>query len=91
MNGLPILPNVPGKVFYDYEAQNNIYSLTAYSEDSNTILVLWHTDQEIDQDKLLEHIHYVNDLTIKTYHRSANDGQRHQKHLWTAWRLRNRL
>lgn len=67
MNGLPILPNVPGKVFYDYEAQNNIYSLTAYSEDSNTILVLWHTDQEINQDKLLDQIHYVNDLTLKTY------------------------
>lgn len=58
-----------GKIFYDYEAQNNIYTLTLYLENENQIIVLYKTtdDVTLDENEIIKQIHAVNDLTLNIY------------------------
>ena len=57
------------EIIYDFEAQENIYSISALYEHLHKLIMWYHVDNNelIDEQAILRKAHQINDLTITTY------------------------
>ena len=66
------LPKEPAdtEVIYDFESQENIYSISAFYVQLHQMAIWYHASDPkmVDEAAVLTRAHKVNDLTLKTYY-----------------------
>lgn len=57
------------EVIYDFEIQNNIYSITAFFEQEHKLVIYYHANDNnlVNEKAVLNKAHIINDLTLRTY------------------------
>lgn len=76
-----VLSSQASRIFYDFEVQSNIYSITAFFKQQKTFVIYYYLDptynKQIDHQKLkndvLKKAHKINDLTLQTYQKELGN------------------
>lgn len=57
------------EVIYDFEVQNNIYSITAFYEQEHKLVIYYHAvdNKYVNEKAVMNKAHIINDLTLRAY------------------------
>lgn len=57
------------EIIYDFEVQNNIYSVSAFYKQLHKLIIWYHVDEgtTVNEEEVVRKAHAINDMTINTY------------------------